>query len=42
MDELLRNYLPILVLLGMAIGLGVLLILAAFVLAVRRPDTEKV
>ena len=42
MDELLRNYLPIMVLLGMAIGLGVLLILAALVLAVRRPDTEKV
>ena len=30
------------VLLGMAVGLGLLLILAAFVLAVRRPDTEKV
>ena len=42
MDELLRNYLPIMVLLGMAVGLGLLLILAAFVLAVRRPDTEKV
>jgi NADH-quinone oxidoreductase subunit A len=26
----------------MAVGLGLLLILAAFVLAVRRPDTEKV
>ena len=42
MDELLRNYLPIMVLLGMAVGLGLLLILAALVLAVRRPDTEKV
>ena len=42
MDELLRNYLPVMVLLGMAVGLGLLLILAAFVLAVRRPDTEKV
>ena len=42
MDELLRDYLPILVLLGMAIGLGVLLILAALVLAVRKPDAEKV
>jgi len=41
-DELLRDYLPILVLLGMAIGLGVLLILAALVLAVRKPDAEKV
>ncbi len=42
MDELLRDYLPILVLLGMAIGLGILLILAALFLAVRKPDSEKV
>ena len=42
MDELLRDYLPILILLGMAIGLGVLLILAALLLAVRNPDAEKV
>ena len=42
MDELLREYLPILILLGMATGLGALLILAAVVLAVRNPDPEKV
>ena len=42
MDELLREYLPILILLGMATGLGVLLILAAVVLAVRNPNPEKV
>ena len=42
MDELLREYLPILILLGMATGLGILLILAAVVLAVRNPDPEKV
>ena len=42
MDEFLREYLPILILLGMATGLGILLILAAVVLAVRNPDPEKV
>jgi NADH-quinone oxidoreductase subunit A len=42
LDELLREYLPILILLGMATGLGILLILAAVVLAVRNPDPEKV
>ena len=42
MDELLRDYLPILVFLAIAIGLGVVLILAAAVIAVRNPDPEKV
>ena len=42
MDELLRNYLPILIFLGLAIGLGIVLILAAVVIAVRNPDPEKV
>lgn len=41
MDELLREYLPILIFLGLAIGLGLVLMLAALVLAVRRPDPEK-
>ena len=41
MDELLREYLPILVFLALAIGLGLALMLAAVVLAVRRPDPEK-
>jgi NADH-quinone oxidoreductase subunit A len=41
-DDLLANYLPILILLGMATGLGLVLILAAVVLAVRNPDPEKV
>jgi NADH-quinone oxidoreductase subunit A len=41
-DELLRDYLPILVFLGLAIGLGLVLILAAALLAVRNPDPEKV
>lgn len=42
MDELLREYLPILIFLGMAIALGLVLILAAAILAVRNPDPEKV
>ena len=42
MDILLTEYLPILILLGVATGLGLVLILAAVVLAVRNPDPEKV
>ena len=42
MDELLREYLPILIFLARAVGLGLVLILAAVVLAVRNPDPEKV
>lgn len=41
MEELLREYLPILIFLGIAIGLGVVLILAAVIVAVRHPDAEK-
>ncbi len=42
MDDILREYLPILVFLGLAIALGLVLMLAALVLAVRRPDPEKI
>ncbi|WP_300547576.1 NADH-quinone oxidoreductase subunit A [Roseovarius sp.] len=42
MSDLLTEYLPILVFLGLAIGLGLVLILAAAVVAVRNPDSEKV
>lgn len=42
MEEMLMEYLPILVFLAVAIGLGVVLILAAVILAVRNPDPEKV
>jgi NADH-quinone oxidoreductase subunit A len=38
----LRDYLPILVFLGLAVGLGLVLILSALVIAVRNPDPEKV
>ena len=41
-DEMLREYLPIIIFLGLAIVLGAILILAAVVLAVRNPDPEKV
>ena len=41
-DELLREYLPIVIFLGIAIALGIVLILSAVVLAVRNPDPEKV
>ena len=42
MEELLREYLPILVFLAVAIAIGLVLLLAAMVLAVRNPDPEKV
>ena len=41
MDTLLRDYLPIMVLLGVAAGLGLVLLGAAAVIAVRHPDPEK-
>ena len=42
MEDLLREYLPIVIFLAVAIGLGVVLILAAVIIAVRNPDPEKV
>jgi len=42
MDDLLREYLPIIIFLGLAIGLGLFLMIAALVLAVRHPDAEKI
>ena len=42
MDDLLREYLPIIVFLGLAVGLGIILMLAAMIVAVRNPDPEKV
>ena len=41
-DGLLQEYLPLIILLGLAVGLGIILLLAAFFLAVRSPDAEKV
>lgn len=42
MEELLREYLPVIIFLGIAVALGVVLMLAAIILAVRRPDPEKI
>ena len=42
MDDLLLQYLPILIFLGIALGIGLVLLLAAAVIAVRNPDPEKV
>ncbi len=41
MDELLREYLPILIFSGMAVALGLVLILAAVLIAPSEPDAEK-
>ena len=41
MDALLREYLPILIFLGIAVGLAVVMVAAAFVVARQRPDAEK-
>ncbi len=42
MDALLQEYIPILILLGLAVALGLVLMLSAAVIAIRRPDPEKV
>ncbi len=42
MDAILsREYLPIMILLGFAVALGIILILAAYIVAVQNPDAEK-
>ena len=41
MEELLKEYLPILIFLGLAITMGIMLMLSALVIAVRNPDSEK-
>ncbi len=42
MDALLREYLPILIFLGIAIGLASAMVIASFIVARQKPDTEKV
>lgn len=42
MDALLREYAPILIFLAIAVGLGLVLLLSAMIVAVRNPDPEKV
>ena len=41
MEDLLREYLPIIIFLGLAIALGVVFVLAAAVMAISSPDPEK-
>jgi len=41
MDALLLEYLPILIFLGIAIGLAVVIVVASYVVARQRPDPEK-
>ena len=42
MSSIAINYLPILIFLGLALVLGITFLLAAFVIAIRNPDVEKV
>lgn len=42
MNDLLREYLPILIFAGMSVALALVLIAAAAIIAVRNPDPEKV
>jgi NADH-quinone oxidoreductase subunit A len=41
MEALLLEYLPILIFLGIAIAMSVMILMASFVVARQRPDTEK-
>ena len=41
MDILLREYLPILIFLGIAVALAVVIVLASFLVARQKPDSEK-
>ncbi len=41
MDELLREYLPILIFLVVAIGISLAMVVASFIIAKQKPDSEK-
>lgn len=41
LEDLVASYLPILIFLGIAVVLGLVLLLSALVIAVRKPDPEK-
>jgi len=41
MDELLREYLPILIFLIVAVGISLVMLLASYILAKQKPDSEK-
>ena len=42
MEGLLREYLPILIFLGIAVGLASVIVIASLIVARQKPDTEKV
>ena len=42
LDQIAISYLPILIFLGLALVIGITFILAAFIIAIRNPDVEKV
>lgn len=42
MEDMLREYLPILIFIGIAVGLSGVIILTSFIVARQKPDTEKV
>ena len=42
MNALLQDYLPLVIFIGVAMGLGLALLIAPFIVAVNRPDPEKV
>ena len=42
MESLLREYLPILIFLGIAVGLASVIVIASLIVARQKPDTEKV
>ncbi len=42
MEELLKDYLPIVIFIGISLAIGLALLLSAFIIAVHHPDTEKV
>ena len=41
MENVLSEYLPILIFLGLAVIMGAMLMLSAFIIAIRNPDAEK-
>ena len=42
MDEMLREYLPILIFIGIAVGLAIAALGASYIVARQRPDAEKI
>ncbi|CAN0584242.1 unnamed protein product, partial [Laminaria digitata] len=42
MQDLLREYLPILIFIGIAVGMAIAALTASFIVARQRPDPEKV